>query len=622
MTFIHPDILYFVWLVPVCVLLFIYGHKRRARIMADYGDAHTLQTISIRSGRLKTWCKHGLLLISLVSIIVALAGLQYGHTWERIERKGVSIVLALDCSRSMLAKDITPDRLERAKWEIRDLLSMLQGDKVGLVAFAGTAFLQCPVTLDYSGFGLFLQALSPDSMPVGGTDLNAAIETAMQAFDPEESSEKAIILITDGEKTLGDPLGAAKKAADEHIKIFCIGIGNPQGAPIPGRNAGFVKDEHGAILLSKLDEQTLRQIAALTGGTYVQSITGDMDLDTIYNQEIRGTMKASTVSGGKKKTSIDRYAWLLCLAVAALFIDLLILCPKNTLFAFLLLFALLTAMPRSARANPFTTTGQKGVQAYENKDYPGARKHFLKAQVDDPDNAELAYDLGNTAYQEGRFEEAQSFFATAAQSNDPKLQHKALYNQGNALFRMKKPEEALKAYDQAATIAPDDQDLKDNITFVKKVLEQQKKQKQQDKQDNKKKKQNQKKDGEKKKQDTNQQQPGEQNKKQDAKGQDDNSTGQSPPSDKKDQNTKEPSKQNQDAQKQSKTPDSIDQKDLPKPEKQQGGSGEQTREKQQDKPAEQSPAQAHDKNMLNRLKDHPGQALMPRYEKRNVEKDW
>lgn len=622
MTFIHPEILYFVWLVPVCVLLVIYGHKRRARIMADYGDAHTLQTISIRSGRLKTWCKHGLLLICLISIIVALAGLQYGHTWERIERKGVSIVLALDCSRSMLAKDIQPDRLERAKWEIRDLLNMLQGDKVGLVAFAGTAFLQCPVTLDYSGFGLFLQALSPDSMPVGGTDLNAAIETAIQAFDPEEASEKAIILITDGEKTLGDPLGAAKKAADEHIKIFCIGIGNPQGAPIPGRDAGFVKDEHGAILLSKLDEQTLRQIAALTGGTYVQSITGDMDLDTIYNQEIRGTMKASTVSGGKKKTSIDRYAWLLCLAVAALLTDLLILCPKNTLFAFLLLFALLTAMPGPARANPFTTTGQKGVQAYEKKDYPGARKHFLRAQVDDPDNAELAYDLGNTAYREGRFEEAQSFFATAAQSNDPNMQHKALYNQGNTQFRMKKPEEALKAYEQAAKLAPDDQDLKDNISFVKKVLEQQKKQKQQDKQNNEKKKQDQKKDGQKDPQDKNQQQSGDQNKKQNTKGQDDNSTSQSPSPDKKDQDAKEPSQKKQDAQKQAKIPDSIDQKDLPKPEQQQGTSGEQAQEKQQGKPAEQSPAKAHDKNMLNRLKDHPGQALMPRYEKRNVEKDW
>lgn len=616
MTFTHPDLLYLVWLVPVCVLLFLYGHKRRARIMADYGDAHTLQTISIRSGRLKTWCKHGLLLISLASIIVALAGLNYGHTWERIERKGVSIVLALDCSRSMLAKDIQPDRLERAKWEIRDLLNMLQGDKVGLVAFAGTAFLQCPVTLDYSGFGLFLQALSPDSMPVGGTDLNAAIETAMQAFDPEESSEKAIILITDGEKTMGDPLGAAKKAADEHIKIFCIGIGNPQGAPIPGQDAGFVKDEHGAILLSKLDEQTLRQIAALTGGTYVQSITGDMDLDTIYNQEIRGTMKASTLSGGKKKTSIDRYAWLLGVAVIALLADLLILCPKNALLAFLLLSVMLTAMPGPARANPFTTTGQKGVQAYENKDYPEARKHFLKAQVDDPDNAELAYDLGNTAYRENRFEEAQSFFATAAQSNDPNIQHKALYNQGNTLFRMKKPEEALKAYEQAAEIAPDDQDLKDNIAFVKKVLEQQKKQ-QQDKQDNEKKKQDQKKDGQK----DQKQQSGKQDKKQDADGQKDNSTAQAPPSEEKNQDNKEPSQQDPGAQKQPNTPDSIDRKDLPKPEEQQSAPG-QAQKKQQDKPKAQSPAQAHDKNMLNRLKDHPGQALMPKYEKRTVDKDW
>jgi len=611
MTFTHPDLLYLVWLVPVFVLVIIYGQKHRTRIMTAYGTSTTLRTISMQSGSIRTWCKHGLLLIAFVSMVIALAGLHYGHTWERIERKGVSLVLALDCSRSMLAKDIQPDRLERAKWEIRDLLNMLQGDKVGLVAFAGTAFLQCPVTLDYSGFGLFLQALSPDSMPVGGTDLGAAIETAMQAFDPEESSDKAIILITDGEKTLGDPLGMAKKAADEHIKIFCIGIGNPQGAPVPGGETGFVKDEHGTILLSKLDEQTLRQIAVITGGGYVQSTTGDMDLDTIYNQEIRGTMKASTLSGGKKKTSIDRYAWLLGLALAALVTDLLILCPKNALFAFLLL-AGLTAVPNQARANPFTTQGQMGVQAYERKEYPAARKHFLKAQVDDPENPDLAYNLGNTAYREGHFEEAATFFATAATSKDHDMQHNALYNQGNALVRLHKLDEALKAYEQAAQLAPDDKDTQDNITFVKKMQAQQKQQK---KQDQGKKKQDQKEGNEKSTQ--NKQPADEQKKTPNGKGQGDNNTQQNPAPDRTDQAKTNSSQQHQDISKSAKTPDAIAQKDLPKQQEQQAAQG-----KPQDKPKTQTPAQAHDANMLNRLKDHPGQALMPRYEKRTVEKDW
>ena len=645
MTFTHPDILYLLWLIPGLVLLVAYGGKRRKRIMDGFGLARTLAPIGRRPGTVAAWGKHGLIITSVICLIIALAGLQYGHTWERIERKGVSLVLALDCSRSMLAGDISPDRLQRAKWEIRDLLGMLHGDKVGLVAFAGTAFVQCPVTLDYSGFELFLQALTPDTMPVGGTDLGAAITTAMDAFDPQDNAEKAIILITDGEKTTGDPLEMAKQAADKGIRIFCIGIGQPEGAPIPGRDKGFVKDEQGQILLSKLDETTLQSIASLTGGTYVRSTTGDMDLDTIYNREILGTMEASTLTGGKKKTTIDRYAWLVGLGLMALLAELVILSPKNVLFGLCLVLGmgLTTVRPALALDNPFITQGGKGITAYDNEDYEQAGNHFLEAQVDNPDDPALAYNLGNTAFRAEKYEDAASFYATAAGSGDTNLRHKALYNRGNALFRLNKPKEALESYQEAAKLAPDDQDIRDNIEFVKKILEEQKQKQQQQKQQqdenqndqkdqqgqDSKEKQSGENDQSDKDSDNQQQKQGSEKQQeqdqspaqeqQNAKNNEDQGKSgdkhqQSPDASTKNQDEK----QGEDAT----IPDSIKEKDLPEQGEQQSAQQGNESKKQQGTPAAQTPAQARDKNMLNRLKDHPGKALIPHYEQRNIERDW
>ena len=225
---------------------------------------------------------------------VALAGPKYGYRWQEIRQQGVDIIIALDCSRSMTAADIQPTRLERAKREVFDLLAMLQGDRVGLVAFAGTAFLQCPLTLDYDAFNLFLNALSPDYLPVGGTDITGALATALDSFDPKSASDKAVILITDGENTGdGEPLKAAETLKEKKIKLFCIGVGGSDGVPIPEPAGGFKKDRSGQIVLSRLDENTLKKMAVVTGGTYVRSVAGDMDLDAIYTDEIRRTMEAA-----------------------------------------------------------------------------------------------------------------------------------------------------------------------------------------------------------------------------------------------------------------------------------------------------------------------------------------
>ena len=225
MSFSAINMLWLIWAVPVMLLVCLWGLRKRKAILSGYASEKGLFAISPHISAFRRWTKTVLLLVTILLMAVSLAGPQYGYSWKEIERRGVDLMLVLDCSRSMLAEDIRPNRLERAKREVLDLLGMLRGDRVGLVAFAGTAFLQCPLTLDYEGFHLFLDALNPGFLPVGGTDLAGAVSTATSAFNQEEATDKAIILITDGETTGEDPLAAARKAAEAGIKLFCIGVG-------------------------------------------------------------------------------------------------------------------------------------------------------------------------------------------------------------------------------------------------------------------------------------------------------------------------------------------------------------------------------------------------------------
>ena len=246
MSFFRTQMLFFIWLVPLLVLVVAYGMRRRNGILHRFSSAHGLTSIAPQSTGRRRWIKAGLLAATVLFMTVALAGPKYGFRWQEIHQHGVDIILALDCSRSMTAADIKPNRLERAKREVFDLLGMLQGDRVGLVAFAGSAFLQCPLTLDYNAFNLFLGSLSPDYLPVGGTDITEALETAAGAFDPKSSADKAIILITDGENTGdGDPIKQAEALKEKKIKLFCVGVGGSDGVPIPEAEGGFKKDKSG-----------------------------------------------------------------------------------------------------------------------------------------------------------------------------------------------------------------------------------------------------------------------------------------------------------------------------------------------------------------------------------------
>ena len=194
---------------------------------------------------------------------------------------------------------------------------MLDGDRIGLVAFAGTSFLQCPLTLDYGAFSMFLEYLSPDMIPVPGTDMAAAIRTAVRAFNRQERTSKALILITDGEDHAGDVMQAVQEARREGIRIFAIGIGTPDGTPVPaaGGKGGFMQDRSGSLILSRMDEKTLQTIALETDGAYVRSVTGDLDLETIYQGAIKKDVEQKELSAARRKRWEERFQWFAALGL-------------------------------------------------------------------------------------------------------------------------------------------------------------------------------------------------------------------------------------------------------------------------------------------------------------------
>ena len=597
MTFFRTEMLFFIWVVPVLFLVIVYGLRRRREIMHRFSSAHGLDVIAPDTVGSRRWVKASLLMGTVLFTAVALAGPKYGYRWQEIRQQGVDIIIALDCSRSMTAADIQPTRLERAKREVFDLLAMLKGDRVGLVAFAGTAFLQCPLTLDYDAFNLFLNSLSPDYLPVGGTDITGALATALDSFDPKSASDKAVILITDGENTGGgEPLKAAETLKDNKIKLFCIGVGSSDGVPIPEPDGGFKKDRSGQIVLSRLDENTLKKMAVVTGGTYVRSVAGDMDLDAIYTDEIRRTMEAKTVSSGRKQVWEDRFQWPLALALLCLAIELMLPVARKTLLVSLLAMLIL-GLQQPADASDT----RDGIAAYEKGDFEQALKHFTDAQLNAPDKPETLYNVADGYYKTGNFDAAAEHYKQALETDDTQLKRKALYNLGNAEFRRGRAKEAIGHYKAALAIDPDDRQTQENLAFVKKIMEQQQQQSGDDRKNQDKKDQ------------------GQQNETQPKEDGDEQST--------EDQEQDGARENRSDGEQEQQRPEFGDEMDEQQKQKQARADkpqndGQQPAQPQSAQPGEAAGDPKQAERMLNRLEDQPGRALMPATGKRTVEKDW
>ena len=287
--FVSTEILFGLLLVPALGAFFWGTRQARRRAFAEFGDLALVQKLSATLSPRARAAKGGLILLSVGFLILALARPQFGTRVETVRSEGQDVMVALDVSRSMLAEDVAPNRLERARLEIIRILQRLDGDRIGFVAFAGNAFVQSPLTVDYGAATLFLNSMSPDLIPVQGTNLGEALTVALDAFEEGTRDHRVLIVVTDGEDHEGQIEGALERALDEGVQIHTVGIGSLEGVPIPefddsGVRSGFVRDGDGAVVTTRLDESTLEYVAQATGGRYFPALGPGANLDPLVEQ--------------------------------------------------------------------------------------------------------------------------------------------------------------------------------------------------------------------------------------------------------------------------------------------------------------------------------------------------
>ena len=312
---------FLMWLLALLPLLLITGLMvaRRNQLLVRMAEKGLWPTMMPGYAPKRRRMKNGLRILALALALIAVARPQWGFKWEKVHQRGLSIIVALDTSKSMLAQDIKPNRLQQAKWGVRDLLNELQGDRIGLVAFAGDAFLQCPTTIDYAAFLMMLDDVYAGIIPLGGTDIFQALEESIDSFEKDTAADKVIILISDGEGHTGDPLALLPRLKEENIRVFTIGVGTREGELIQTSD-GFVKDKEGNVVKSSLDESMLERIAFETGGFYVRSAPGDFGLERVYQQGIAELQREERESRNVK-THLERFQWVLGAALILLVVE-------------------------------------------------------------------------------------------------------------------------------------------------------------------------------------------------------------------------------------------------------------------------------------------------------------
>lgn len=334
--FAHPEYLNALFIIPLFVLIFGYFLYRRKKLLDNFADKN-LQKVLIPSLSIsKRVTKFIIFLSAFALLIVAAANPQIGTRMEEVKQTGIDVFILLDVSLSMKAEDIKPNRLEKAKYQIANLIRKLQGDRIGMIIFAGEAFVQFPLTTDYSAANLFLDAVDFNSIPTQGTAIASAIELASKSFDYKTSTQKAIVLITDGEDHEGDIDKAVEEAVSKNILIYTIGLGSPEGVPIPitnknGEQVDFKKDNEGNPVLTKLDENTLKEIASSGKGKYYRGTNYDDHLQMIYDDLAK---LEKSEFGIKKVTDYeDRYYYFLAPGLLLLILEFFLTERRSKLFS-------------------------------------------------------------------------------------------------------------------------------------------------------------------------------------------------------------------------------------------------------------------------------------------------
>lgn len=331
MRFANPYMLYFLLLVPVAIVVYYYLQSKRRKALKAFGEQtliqHLMPLYSPTRQNIKAW----LLLIAFALQILILARPQFGTKLETTKRSGIEIMVAIDVSNSMNSMDVSPSRLEMAKMAVSRLVDKMTNDRLGIVVFAGTAHVQLPITTDYPSAKMFLSSISTGMVPVQGTAIGAAINMCRNSFTSQENINRAIIIITDGENHEDDGVEAARIAASEGIRVYTVGMGTPKGSPIPvtpGNTHDFIKDKQGNVVISKIDEQSLVNIAAESNGAYIPANNIRNGINALV-EELNNIEKTEFESKVYSQYS-DRFQYLEIIVIFLLLIDLLLLGRKNT----------------------------------------------------------------------------------------------------------------------------------------------------------------------------------------------------------------------------------------------------------------------------------------------------
>lgn len=492
MRFAAPEYLYLLWVLLALLMVRLLGGRRRHRRARAFAlpSAYARLTAELSSAR--RGLRDALRFAAAAALVLALARPQFGQRLQVLTREGIDVMVAIDTSASMLAEDMRPNRLEAAKRAVAGLIDRLRGDRIGIVVFAGSAFVQCPLTLDTKAARLLLDAVGPEIVPDPGSSLGAALERAAGAFPGGDKGDerrfKAVVLITDGEDTAGDPLPAARRAAEKGVRIFTVGVGTERGEPIPVRNprgtvVGYKKDRGGEVVVSRLDEATLNRVAEIGGGRAFRASPSLSEIDALY-AEI-DAMEKREIQGGFHADYQDRFHWFAVAAFVLLAVARLAGEKRRTprplptvAAALLLLFVIAAPAARAGVASEV----RAGNRAYARGETEAAAEHYLRALSEEPERPEIQYNLGNAFYGAERFSDAQAAYGVAAAKADSNLAGPLSYNLGSALFREEKYAEAVEAYKQALRRDPTDEDARWNLELALRKLKEKEKENQQQQQ--------------------------------------------------------------------------------------------------------------------------------------------
>lgn len=487
--FASAQYLLLIFVIPFFFIFYALYRRGRRRKIEALGDVKLLERLMPARSKVKGWVRISFFSAAWFFFVIGLARPQIGARLKETNRKGAEIMIALDVSNSMLAEDYSPNRLERAKLAISRLVDKLHGDRIGLIVFAGQSFVQLPITTDYVSAKIFLNSINTESVPVQGTALGDAIYTAMRSFSGEGQmgeGNKAIILITDGENHEDDPVTAATAAAQEGIRVFCIGVGSPEGKPIP-MDGDLLKDKDGNIVVTKLDESVLEEVAIAGEGAYVKAGNTEFGLNPIID-------KLKELQEQEFKSQVfedfdEQYMYFFAIALFFFLLEFIVgnrrSGKKLFAIAFILLLSGYTANGQTDRREV-----RKGNREFEKENYKEAEVEYRKALIKDSLSVAANYNLGNVLYRMEDPANAEKNFKTAADSvsripmdidwkkgevrkGKRDASSDVYHNLGNTYLAQKKYGEAVEAYKNSLKRNPGDMDTKTNLAYAQKMLEDQ-----------------------------------------------------------------------------------------------------------------------------------------------------